>query len=74
MTWLAAAVFISYRRLESLQMQNSFQNKKKFYLFRYLNINLFKKTLENKYYVPFHDMYNNQNTKLNLTSADTNKQ
>jgi hypothetical protein len=31
------------RRLESLQMKNSFQNKKNICLFRYLNVNLFKK-------------------------------
>jgi hypothetical protein len=55
----AAAVFISCRRrvgciyflsatwrLERLQMKNSFQNKKNICLFRYLNVNLFKKKLE----------------------------
>jgi hypothetical protein len=41
----AAAAFIDYGRrgLESLQMKNSFQNKKNICLFRYLNFNLLKK-------------------------------
>ncbi len=43
-------------------------------MLQYLNINLFKKTIENNYYVPSHDMYNNQNTKLKLTLADTYEQ
>jgi hypothetical protein len=33
-----------------------------------------KKTIENNYYVPSHYMYNNQNTKLQLRSADNYKQ
>jgi len=55
----AVATFIVYRRrrLESLKMKNSFQNKKNICLFRYLNVNLLKKkTIENNYYVPSHNM------------------
>jgi hypothetical protein len=54
-------------------MKNSFQNKK--YLFISVSeCQSIQKAIENNYYVPLHDMYNSQNTKLKLTSADTYKQ
>ncbi len=73
----AAAAFIDYRRrrrrLGSLHMKNSFQHKKNLFI-SISECQSIQKTIENNYYVPPHDMYNNQNTKLKLTSADTYKQ
>jgi len=42
-------------------MKNSFQNKKNISLFQYLNVNLFKKTIENSYYVPSHSVVDPEN-------------
>jgi len=64
---------LAARRLESLQMKNSSQNKKKLFI-SISECQSIQKTIEKNCYVPPHDMYNNQNTKLKLTSADTYKQ
>ncbi len=72
----AAAVFSSYRRRGGSEVYKwKILSKKKIYLSISISeCQSIQKTIENNYYVPPHDLYKNQSTKLKLTSADTYKQ